>query len=129
MKAKRCLACLPTPESATANQNASFDKTANQNAAYHLKKPIVVKLALSSTPAGTTMGRNERECGQMGDMSIAGVLGWIMDAPAAAAYAVLPVGVDMMRPTYSITIYYCTLNSCCELVLCDVESKALISMV
>lgn len=116
MRAKRCLACPPTPESATANKNALFNKTANQNTAYHFKQPIVViKLALSSTPAGTTMGRNESECGHMGDMSMAGVLGWIIDAPAAAAYAVLPVGVDMMRPAYSVTTYYCTLNSCCKL--------------
>lgn len=53
---------------------------------------------LSSTPAGTTMGRKESECGQMGVIMIAGTLGWIMEAPAATAYAVLPVGVDTIRP-------------------------------
>jgi len=31
-------------------------------------------------------------------MTIAGTLGCTIDAPAAAAYAVLPVGVEMMRP-------------------------------
>ena len=30
---------------------------------------------------------------------MAGTLGCTIDAPAAAAYAVLPVGVEMMRPT------------------------------
>lgn len=55
-------------------------------------------LTLSSTPAGTTMGLKEREWGQMGVTMIAGTLGWIMDAPAATAYAVLPVGVDTIKP-------------------------------
>lgn len=40
---------------------------------------------LSSTPAGTTMGLKESECGQMGVIMIAGTLGWIMEAPAATA--------------------------------------------
>ena len=31
-------------------------------------------------------------------MMIAGTLGWTIDAPADAEYAVLPVGVDIMRP-------------------------------
>lgn len=53
---------------------------------------------LSSTPAGTTMGLKEREWGQMGVIMMAGTLGWIMDAPAATAYAVLPVGVDTITP-------------------------------
>ena len=44
------------------------------------------------------MGLKERECGQTGAMRMAGTLGWIMDAPAAAAYAVLPVGVEMISP-------------------------------
>lgn len=52
----------------------------------------------SSTPAGTTMGRKDNECGQMGVTMMAGTEGWIMEAPAATAYAVLPVGVDTMRP-------------------------------
>jgi len=55
-------------------------------------------LTLSSTPAGTTMGRNESECGQMGVIIMAGTDGWIMEAPAATAYAVLPVGVEMIKP-------------------------------
>lgn len=54
---------------------------------------------LSSTPAGTTMGLKEREWGQMGVTMMAGTLGWIMDAPAATAYAVDPVGVEMIRPS------------------------------
>lgn len=53
---------------------------------------------ISSTPAGTTMGLKDSEWGQMGVTMMAGTLGWIMDAPAAAAYAVLPVGVDTIRP-------------------------------
>ena len=53
----------------------------------------------SSTPAGTTMGRNERLWGQMGVTITAGTLGWIMLAPAATAYAVLPEGVETIRPS------------------------------
>ena len=53
---------------------------------------------MSSTPAGTTMGLKESECGQMGVTMMAGTLGWIMEAPAAAAYAVLPVGVETITP-------------------------------
>ena len=34
----------------------------------------------------------------MGVTIMAGTLGWIMEAPAAAAYAVLPVGVDTITP-------------------------------
>lgn len=30
---------------------------------------------------------------------MAGTLGWIMEAPAATAYAVLPVGVDTITPS------------------------------
>lgn len=44
------------------------------------------------------MGLKDREWGQMGVIMMAGTLGWIMEAPAAAAYAVLPVGVDTMTP-------------------------------
>lgn len=44
------------------------------------------------------MGRNDSEWGQMGVIMMAGTLGWIMEAPAAAAYAVLPVGVDTITP-------------------------------
>lgn len=44
------------------------------------------------------MGLKESECGQMGVIMMAGTLGWIMDAPAATAYAVLPVGVDTITP-------------------------------
>ena len=74
----------------------------------------------NSTPAGTTIGLqsfremgkrsflareesfqhlNERECGHMGVTMTAGTLGWIMLAPAATAYAVLPVGVDTISPS------------------------------
>lgn len=44
------------------------------------------------------MGLKESECGQIGVTMMAGTLGWIMEAPAAAAYAVLPVGVDTITP-------------------------------
>ena len=36
------------------------------------------------------MGLKLSECGQIGVTIIAGTDGWIMDAPAATAYAVLP---------------------------------------
>ena len=42
---------------------------------------------------------NDKECGQMGVTMTAGTLGWIMLAPAATAYAVLPVGVDTISPS------------------------------
>ena len=54
---------------------------------------------MSSTPAGTTMGLKESEWGQMGVTMMAGTLGWIIEAPAAAAYAVLPVGVETITPS------------------------------
>lgn len=57
------------------------------------------RTTLSSTPAGTTIGRKESECGQIGVTIIAGTDGWIIEAPAATAYAVLPVGVDTINPT------------------------------
>ena len=44
------------------------------------------------------MGRKLSECGQTGVMTMAGTLGCTMEPPAAAAYAVLPVGVAMIRP-------------------------------
>lgn len=34
----------------------------------------------------------------MGVIMMAGTLGWIIEAPAATAYAVLPVGVDTITP-------------------------------
>lgn len=40
---------------------------------------------LSSTPAGTTIGRKLNECGQIGVTIIAGTDGWIIEAPAATA--------------------------------------------
>ena len=40
---------------------------------------------LSSTPAGTTIGLNDSEWGQMGVIMIAGTDGWIIEAPAATA--------------------------------------------
>lgn len=40
----------------------------------------------------------------MGVTMIAGTLGWIMDAPAATAYAVDPVGVDTISPANYQTV-------------------------
>ena len=34
---------------------------------------------------------------------MAGTLGWIMEAPAAAAQAVLPVGVEIINPKNKYT--------------------------
>jgi len=48
------------------------------------------------------IGRNDKEWGQIGAMMIAGTFGCTIDAPADAAYAVLPVGVDMIRPTSTL---------------------------
>lgn len=44
------------------------------------------------------MGLKDNEWGQIGVTMIAGTDGWIMLAPAATAYAVLPVGVDTIKP-------------------------------
>ena len=55
-------------------------------------------ITFNSTPAGRMMGLNEREWGQTGVTRIAATLGWTIDAPAATAYAVLPVGVDTINP-------------------------------
>jgi len=41
---------------------------------------------------------------------MAGTLGWIMDAPAATAYAVDPVGVETIRPTRMINQNYSQKN-------------------
>ena len=70
------------------------------------------KLTLSSTPAGTTMGRKDKECGQMGVTMMAGTDGWIMLAPAATAYAVLPVGVDTIRPAIILYINTIPIRLC-----------------
>lgn len=47
----------------------------------------------------------------MGVIMMAGTLGWIMEAPAAAAYAVLPVGVETITPggqaTGSVSVGSC----------------------
>ena len=42
-------------------------------------------LTLISTPAGTTIGRNDSEWAHIGAMTMAGTLGCTMEAPAAAA--------------------------------------------
>jgi hypothetical protein len=42
-------------------------------------------ITFSSTPAGTTIGLNESEWGQMGVTMMAGTDGWIIEAPAATA--------------------------------------------
>lgn len=41
---------------------------------------------------------------------MAGTLGWIIDAPAATAYAVLPVGVETIKPNNKIKIVLNNLN-------------------
>ena len=58
-----------------------------------------MELTFNSTPAGNTIGRNESECGQIGVNTIPGTLGWTSEAPADMEYAVLPVGVEIMRPS------------------------------
>lgn len=80
------------------------------------------------------MGLKDSECGQIGVTMIAGTLGWIMDAPAATAYAVLPVGVDTIRPsneTYDADThqkvqgkserYNCALNFIIQLLIMSVH--------
>lgn len=48
--------------------------------------------------SGMTMGRKERECGQMGVISIAGTEGWTMDPPDEAEKAEEPVAEAMIMP-------------------------------
>ena len=54
----------------------------HHSTAYLLSGDTVI---LRSMPAGTTIGRKDSECGQMGVTMTAGTLGWIMLAPAATA--------------------------------------------
>lgn len=79
-------------------ENSAFENGCNFRSNRWRPSVSVTVSTLSSTPAGTTMGLKESECGQMGVIMMAGTLGWIMEAPAATAYAVLPVGVDTIRP-------------------------------
>lgn len=74
---------------------------------FNLQREITKqKLTLSSTPAGTTIGLKDNEWGQIGVIIIAGTFGWIIEAPAAAAYAVLPVGVETMTPVKGAKISF-----------------------
>ena len=54
---------------------------------------------VTTTESGRTMGRKEREWGQMGVMQSAGTPGWTMEPPAARLYAVDPVGELRMTPS------------------------------
>lgn len=57
--------------------------------------------------AGSTIGRKESECGQIGVTNIADTLGWTIEAPAATEYAVLPVGVETIKPSpWTVVIYF-----------------------
>ena len=52
-----------------------------------LYKQLLLKMnkrlpTFNSTPAGKTIGRNDKECGQIGVSTIPGTLGWTNDAPA-----------------------------------------------
>ena len=58
------------------------------------------------TPAGSWSWRKESECGQMGVTMMAGTDGCTSEPPALAAYAVLPVGVEMIRPARPHTHYH-----------------------
>mmetsp|Transcript_31631 Transcript_31631/g.79449 ORF Transcript_31631/g.79449 Transcript_31631/m.79449 type:complete len:299 (+) Transcript_31631:422-1318(+) len=53
----------------------------------------------TSTLSGSTTGRKDRVCGQMGVMRMAGTLGWTMDPPALTEYAVDPVAVASITPS------------------------------
>ena len=46
---------------------------------------LIQELTFNSTPAGTTIGLNDKEWGQMGVTIIAGTDGCIIEAPAATA--------------------------------------------
>ena len=58
----------------------------------------VSKLRYTRGPS-PDIGLKESECGQMGVMRIDWTEGCTMDDPAAKAYAVLPVGVEMIKPS------------------------------
>ena len=49
--------------------------------------------------SGRIRGRKDRECGAIGVSEIDGTLFWTIGPPAAKLYAVLPVGVEMIRPS------------------------------
>lgn len=92
---RRCFLRQETRRSVWETFLASGDQ---RQCSSELLAKVLIVFTISSTPAGTTMGLNDRECGQMGVTMMAGTFGWIMEAPAAAAYAVLPVGVDTITP-------------------------------
>jgi hypothetical protein len=53
----------------------------------------------SSIPSGSSIGRKDNVCGQMGEMSRAGIPGCTRDPPADSEYAVDPVGVATQSPS------------------------------
>jgi len=57
------------------------------------------------------IGRNDSEWGQIGAMTIAGTFGWTIEAPADAAYAVLPVGVEIIKPATAANSIQPTINT------------------
>mmetsp|Transcript_10821 Transcript_10821/g.39198 ORF Transcript_10821/g.39198 Transcript_10821/m.39198 type:complete len:309 (-) Transcript_10821:1110-2036(-) len=56
---------------------------------------------VSTTESGSTSGRNDSVCGQMGTNSTPLTPGCTMLPPAASEYAVDPVGVEIMTPSAS----------------------------
>ena len=49
--------------------------------------------------SGTTSGRREKVCGQIGVRTATGSSGWTIGPPAERLYAVEPVGVEMINPS------------------------------
>ena len=61
----------------------------------------------TSTESGSTTGRKESVCGQMGVMRIAGTFGCTMDPPALTEYAVDPVAVASITPSAWMVVMSC----------------------
>jgi hypothetical protein len=51
-----------------------------------------------------SIGRKERECGQIGVSRMAGMSGCTSEPPAEREYAVEPVGVEKMHPSACTTV-------------------------
>jgi hypothetical protein len=62
----------------------------------------------SSMLSGSSMGRNDSVCGQIGVMRSAGISGCTRLPPAESEYAVLPVGVATHSPSACTVVMWCS---------------------
>ena len=80
-------------------RNSSLDTIEFAQACVRVAVTCSVKHTSNFRCKPTIIGLNDSECGHIGTTVMPGTPGSTIGAPAAAAYAVLPVGVAMIRPT------------------------------